>query len=160
MTPANEGRNFGLRILAAKYREKLRGEFPSELPAWGASPVAAMHVFCAEDPARGDVLPAMDHTALFHGQASVVVCAHSTYLAMNAHLLPLKACALPWSEAVISDSISNASLLVELALYNRILRLFGRSGLGKCDGRRCKQGRHKYELHESHGVSPSVTAVT
>jgi hypothetical protein len=136
------------------------GSFLPNSPHGCALPVAAMHVFCAEDPARGDVLPAMDHTALFHGQASIVPRAHRMYPAMNAHLLPLKACTLPWSEAFISDSVSNASLLDELALYNRILRLFGRSGLSKCDGRRCKQGRHKYELHESHGVSPSVTAVT
>jgi hypothetical protein len=119
-----------------------------------------MHVLCVEDPARGYVLPAMDHAALLHGQASVVTCAHRMYLAMNAHLLPLKACSLPRSEASVADPVSNASLLVELALHNRILRLFLRSGLSECNGRRCKQGRHKYELCESHGVSPSVTAVT
>jgi hypothetical protein len=119
-----------------------------------------MHVVCAEDPARGNVLPAMDHAPFVHRQASAVTRAHRMYLAMNAHLLPLKACSLPWSEAFISDSVSNASLLVELALHNRILRLFLRRVLGECHGRRCKQGRHKYELHESHGVSPSVTAVT
>jgi hypothetical protein len=115
---------------------------------------------CTEDPARGDILPAMDHAPFVHGQAPVVTRAHSTNLAMNAHLLPLKACSLTRSEASIADSISNASLLVELALHNRILRLFLRSGLDECHGRRCKQGRHKYELCESHGVSPSVTAVT
>jgi hypothetical protein len=119
-----------------------------------------MHVFCVEDPARGYVLPAMDHAALLHGQASVVASAHPTYLAMNAHLLPLKACSLPWGEASVPDPVSNASLLVEFALHNRVLRLFRRGGLGECDGWRCKQGRHKYELCESHGVSPSVTAVT
>jgi hypothetical protein len=119
-----------------------------------------MHVFCTEDPARGNVLPAMDHAALFHVQASIMACAHATYLAMNAHLLPFEACSLPWSEAPVPDPVSNASLLVEFALHNRVLRLLGRGGLGECDGWRCKQGRHKYELHESHGVSPSVTAVT
>jgi hypothetical protein len=119
-----------------------------------------MHVLCAEDPARGGVLPAMDHATLFHVEAPVLMRAHRTCLAMNAHLLPFKACSLPGSEAAVPDSISNASLLVEFALHNRILRLFRRGGLGKCDGWRCNQSRHKYELHESHGVSPSVTAVT
>ncbi len=73
-----------------------------------------MHVLFAEDPARGKVLPAIDHAALLHGEASIVVRAHRACLAMNAHLLPLKACALPWSETSVLDPVSNASLLVEL----------------------------------------------
>jgi hypothetical protein len=35
----------------------------------------------------------------------------------------------------------------------------GRLGLCKRDGGRCNDGRHKDELHESHGVSPSVAAL-
>ena len=46
---------------------------------------------------------------------------------MNPHLLALKACALTRCETVVPDSASDASLLlVELALHNRILRLFRR----------------------------------
>jgi hypothetical protein len=117
-------------------------------------------MFSAEDPARRDVLPPLDHATLPHGQPSIVARAHRTYLSMNAHLLPFKACALPRGEASIVDPVANTALLVELALHNRVPRLFLRGVLGECNGRRCKQGRHKYELHESHGVSPSVTAVT
>jgi len=119
-----------------------------------------MHVLCAIDPARGNVLPAMDRAALLQGEASVVARAHRTYLAMNAHLLLFQACALSWSQASMLDPVPNASLLVEFALHNRILRLLRRGCLGKRDGGRCNHGRHKDKLCESHGVSPSVTAVT
>jgi hypothetical protein len=119
-----------------------------------------MHVLCAIDPARGKVLPAMDRATLLHGEASVVARPHRTHLAMNAHLLPFQACALPWSESSMLDPVSNASLLVECALHNRIPRLFLRGVLGKGDGGRCNHRRHKHKLRESHGVSPSVTAVT
>jgi hypothetical protein len=85
-------------------------------------------------------------------------------LAMNPHLLPLKACALTRCETVVLDSAADASLLLlelalELVLHNRILRLILRSGLCKCHGGRCSECRHKYELDKSHHVSPSVTAM-
>jgi hypothetical protein len=146
-------------ILACEHSAKMKRGVPSDPPAACASPVA-VHVLRASDPVRGDILPAMDHAALLHGEASVVARAHRAYLAMNAHLLPLKACALPRSQASMLDSASNAPLLVVFALHNRILRLLGRGGLGKRDGGRCNHSRHKYKLCESHGVSPSVTAVT
>jgi hypothetical protein len=114
----------------------------------------------AEDPVRCNDLPAMDHATLSHRQAPVVPRAHCAELAVNAPLLPFHANALSGCEAAASHSIANASLLVELALHNRILRLLRRSGLCKRHGGRYSQCRHKYKLHDSHGVSPSVTAVT
>jgi hypothetical protein len=119
-----------------------------------------MHVLGAENPTRSNILPVMDDAALFHREAPIVTRAHRTELAMKTHLLPFEACSLPGIEPPIADAVSNPSLLVELALHNRVLLLCGRSGLSESDGRRCNQGRHKYELCESHGVSPSVTAVT
>jgi len=113
----------------------------------------------AEDPARCNILPMTDDAAIVHRQATVVARTHGAHLAMNAHLLPLEACALSRSETVVLDSVSNPSLLVELALHNRIFRLFLRSGLCEGQGRRCSECRQKYKLDEFHGVSPSVTAV-
>jgi len=114
----------------------------------------------AVDPARSRELPAMDHAALSHGQATVVARTHAAELAMHTHLLALEACTLTGSKTVVLDSVSDASLLlVELSLHNRILRLFLRSGLCKCHGGRYSECRHECKLDESHGVSPSVTAV-
>jgi hypothetical protein len=104
-----------------------------------------------------------EDAAILHRKTAIVICTHGARLAMNAHLLPLEACALSRSETVVPDSVSDASLLVELALeltlHDWILWLFLRSGLSKCQGRRCSECRHKYKLEELHGVSPSVTAV-
>src|ERR1700739_4555570 len=105
-----------------------------------------MHVVCAKDPARCNILPAVDHTAVSHRQVSVVPRTHRAELAMNAPLLPFQANTLARSEAAVLDSVSDASLLVELALHNRILRLFGRGGLGKSHGRRCSEWRPKYKV--------------
>jgi hypothetical protein len=138
---------------------KLSAGNSRELPARCALSNAAMHVFGTVDPVRGDVLPAMDHSALPHRQPTMVACAHAADLAMNSHLLPLKPRTLSWSGGAVPDAIADASLLVELALHNRIFRLYGRGCLRECDGRRCSQCRHKHIFEESHGVSPSVTAV-
>jgi hypothetical protein len=116
-------------------------------------------MFCVEDPARCNVLPAMNHAAISHRQVPIVPRTHRAKLAMNASLLPFQSNALARCEPTASHAIDNAPLLVEFALHNRILRLFRRAGLGKRHGRRCSQCRHKYKLDESHGVSPSVTAV-
>jgi hypothetical protein len=102
----------------------------------------------------------MEHAALLHVQVPVMPRAHGTELAMDVSLLPFEANTLARCEAAATHSIANASLLVELTLHNRILRLFRRAGLGECHGGRNCQCRHKYKLHDSHGVSPSVTAVT
>jgi hypothetical protein len=124
-----------------------------------ALPDATVVALGAEDPARCRDLPAMKHAALSHGQAPVVPCTHCAELAVNASLLPFQAKALSRCEAAASHSIANASLLVELTLHNRIFGLFRRGGLCKRHGGRCSECRHKYKLEESHGVSPSVTAV-
>jgi hypothetical protein len=113
----------------------------------------------AEDSARSNILPVAEYAAISHRQATIVVRTHGAHLAMNAHLLALEACALSRSETVIFESVSYASLLVEFALHNRILWLFLRGSLSKCQGRRCSECRHEYKLEEFHGVSPSVTAV-
>jgi hypothetical protein len=138
---------------------------PQEVHRWtpcavGALPDAAVVMFRAEDPARCHVLPAMEHAALSHRQVSIVPRTYRAELAVDASLLPFQSNTLARSEAAASHSIANASLLVEFALHNRILRLFRRGGLCKRHGGRCSQCRHKYKLDESHGVSPSVTAVT
>jgi hypothetical protein len=118
----------------------------------------------AVDPARCRELPAMDHAALSHGQATVVARTHAAELAMEAHLLALEACDLMGIKTVVLDSVSDASLLLielalELMLHKRSLRLFRRCGLCKCHGGRYSECRHECKLDESHGVSPSVTAV-
>jgi hypothetical protein len=95
------------------------------------------------DAARGDVLPAVDHAAMFHREAAVVASAHATNLTMNARLLPLKSRTLARSECAISDTVADASLLVELALDDRVFCMYGR-GLGECKGGRCCQCRHKH----------------
>jgi len=118
----------------------------------------AVAMFRAIDIARGDPLPVLDDAAILHRQMAIVASAQGMHLAMNAHLLPLEACALPRSELAVLNAVSDASLLVELALHNRISRLRRRGCLGNGDGRRCSQCRHKYVLDKSHGGSPSVTA--
>jgi hypothetical protein len=84
---------------------------------------------------------------------------HGAHLMVDAAVLPLKARGLARIEAAGSDAIGNASLLVELALPDGLLVRGRRGGLGNGDGGRCNQGRRENELEESHGVSPSVTAV-
>jgi hypothetical protein len=116
-------------------------------------------MFRAEDPTRSNVLPVTKYTAILYGQTAVVTGAHDAHLAMNTHLLALEACALSRSEAVVLDSVADASLLVELALHNRISWLFLRCGLSKCQGRGCNECRHKCKFEELHCVSPFVTAV-
>jgi hypothetical protein len=148
-------------ILSGKHWAEMPQGSRRGLPAaFSALPNSPIVMFRAENPSRCEHLPALDHAALSHREAPVVPRTHRPELAMNPHLLPLKACALTRCETVVPDSASDASLLlVELALHNRILRLFRRCGLCKCHGGRCSECRHKYELDESHGVSPSVTAV-
>jgi hypothetical protein len=148
-------------ILAGKYWAEMPQRVVEKLSAaFVALPNAPIRMFRAKDAARCEHLPAPNHAALPHREATVAARTHTAELAMNAHLLALEAGTLTGSETVVFDSVSDASLLlVELVLHNRFLRLFRGGGLRKCHGGRCSECRHKYELDESHGASPSVTAV-
>jgi hypothetical protein len=116
-------------------------------------------VFGAENAARSGVLPMGNHAAVAHGEAAVVTGTHGAHLMTNASLLPLKLRGLAPIELAVVEAMSDASLLVELALADGVILWRRRRGLCKRDGGRCNNCRHKDELHESHGVSPSVAAL-
>jgi hypothetical protein len=116
-------------------------------------------VFGSEDAARRDVLPVGNHSAIAHGEPTIVVRTHGAYFVANASLLPIEACGLATVELAVAEAVVDASLLVELALADGVILWSWRRGLCKRDGGRCNDCRHKDELHESHGVSPSVAVL-
>ena len=95
----------------------------------------AMHVTGAVDAVRRDHLPAMDHAALSHREATVMTGAHGAELTVDAHLLTFQAGTPAWSELASPDTVADASLLVELAFDDLVLC---RRGCGLCE---CKSGR-------------------
>jgi len=97
----------------------------------------------AINAARSDHLLAMNDAALSHVEAAVVTGTHCTDLAVHAHLLPLKSSTLAMSKRATANTGTNASLLIELALDDRVLCLVGRR-LSKCKGGRCCECRHKH----------------
>jgi hypothetical protein len=88
-----------------------------------------------------------------------MACTHHAHLPMNASMLPFEACGLASVQLARSETDVDASLLVELALVDAVILWCRCWGLCKRDGGRCNDCRHKDELHESHGVSPSVAAL-
>jgi hypothetical protein len=108
---------------------------------------------------RRDVLPVRNHTAIAHGEPTIIACTHGAHLMTNAPLLPFEACGLATVQFSRAETVADASLLVELALADGVILCGRRRGLRKREGGRCNDGRHKDELHESHGVSPSVAAL-
>jgi hypothetical protein len=77
----------------------------------------------------------------------------------DASLLPFEPCGLATVQLARAEAVVDASLLVELALADGVILWGRRRGLCERDGGRCNNCRHKDELHESHGVSPSVAAL-
>jgi hypothetical protein len=142
----------------ADFDEVMAGESASNSPVLVQLSDAAV-VPGAIDVAGCHILPVINRATVLHGQVAVVACTHHAYLAMNASLLPRETHGLTGPELTVAHAIGDASVLVEFTLPDGLFLCSRRRGLGlgKCKGGRCNQGRHKHELRESHGVSPSVT---
>jgi hypothetical protein len=113
----------------------------------------------AIDAAGCEVLSVGNHAAIAHGEAAIVARTHGAYFVTDTSLLPFEPRSLVAVQLPASEALIYASLLVELALADGVILLCRRRSLGKRDGGRCNDCRHKDKFHDSHGVSPSVAAL-
>jgi hypothetical protein len=93
-------------------------------------------VFVAVDAARLLVLLLMDGLAVRFGEVAIVLSAHAPLFFVDSRFLMLQAGSFPGSKLTALDALSDAILLVDLALVNVVVMLTAsRSGLREdCSG--------------------------